>query len=246
MKSTQRKQFDLIIQMQGDGTITNSVVQLLGGKLTAGFYPPKDFCPNNDLYFPYQENIHEVVLQTNLLEFLGFSVQSLNLEFPFQANDYRDFAKLNLGRIKKPVVCLHPGAKNPEKRWAVKNFAKLASELASLDYQVIITGTKEEMELAQYIEKAAPKSTINLVGKTSLGSLALLLKKADLLITNDTGVSHLATALKTKSLVIFQKTDPTRWAPTNTNLHKTVLAEEALFPKVLDLAKHAIGGKNYA
>jgi ADP-heptose:LPS heptosyltransferase len=66
---------------------------------------------------------------------------------------------------------------------------------------------------------------INLAGKTSLGSLAALLKKSRLLICNDTGTSHIAAGLKVPSVIITTGSDPYRWAPLNEELHTTLYHE---------------------
>jgi ADP-heptose:LPS heptosyltransferase len=63
---------------------------------------------------------------------------------------------------------------------------------------------------------------IDLAGKTGLGSLAVLVSYAHLLISNDTGISHIAAAVRTPSIILFSTSDPSRWAPQNRQLHKIV------------------------
>jgi ADP-heptose:LPS heptosyltransferase len=73
----------------------------------------------------------------------------------------------------------------------------------------------------------------NLAGRTSLGALAVLLQDACLLICNDTGVSHLAAALKVKSVAIFTKSDPLRWAPLDRDRHRAVCSTTSVSPETV-------------
>ena len=61
---------------------------------------------------------------------------------------------------------------------------------------------------------------LNLAGRTDLGSLAALLDGARLLVCNDTGVSHVADALGTSSIVLSTGDNPQRWAPRDRHLHR--------------------------
>jgi ADP-heptose:LPS heptosyltransferase len=84
-----------------------------------------------------------------------------------------------------------------------------------------------------YIDTASP---------ISIGGLAALLMNARLLVSNDTGVAHLAPALQLLSVVIFFSTDPRRWAPLNTALHRTIydpagVSVESVLHEALDLLR---------
>jgi ADP-heptose:LPS heptosyltransferase len=109
-----------------------------------------------------------------------------------------------------------------ERCWQSESFARIADELAVRGLQIVLTGTRAEVSVVQAVAEAMRFPVLNLVGRTSLGALAILLKGARLVICNDTGISHLADALQTKSVVIFSNSDPVRWAPLNRQLHRIV------------------------
>src|SRR5699024_10397659 len=54
----QQENFDLALQMQGSGSITNTLIELLNAKHLAGFYQKGHYKPNNDFFVQYPENIY--------------------------------------------------------------------------------------------------------------------------------------------------------------------------------------------
>src|SRR5690606_6899975 len=82
----------------------------------------------------------------------------------------------------------------------------------------------EESSLTGLIERRMDGHAINLCGLTSLGALASLLQRGRLLVCNDTGISHMAAAVRLPSVVIASGSDVGRWAPLDSGLH-VVLSE---------------------
>jgi ADP-heptose:LPS heptosyltransferase len=220
--------FDLALQMHGNGTHINSFTMLLGAKQTAGFYPPNHSCPDRDRFLPYPEHESEVWRHLRLLKLLGISPQGEQLEFSISQTDWQDFYRLLscYSLQNQPYICIHPGASTIHRRWSCGRFAKVADTLAAQGFRIVLTGTQAEAELTHTVTQLMRFPAINLAGKTALGTLAALLKKSCLLICNDTGISHLAAALQVNSVVIFTQSDPVRWAPLDRRRHKVVIDSE--------------------
>jgi ADP-heptose:LPS heptosyltransferase len=220
----QRQKFDLAIQMHGSGSYVNSIVSLLGARRTAGFYLEKEYCPDPDLFMIYPAGEHEILQQLRLMEFLGIPAQGEDLEFPLTPKDREEFYAIseNLRPKTENYICIHPGARFLSRRWMPERFAKVADALSDYGYEIVITGTDSEKELAGQLCHFMKSPALNLTGVTTLGALGCLLEGSRLLLSNDTGISHLAAALKTPSVVLVLGSDPKRWAPLNGRRHKAL------------------------
>ena len=227
LEHIQKMNLDLALQLHGNGSSINSFTMLLGATLTAGFFPTNQYCPDRDHFFPYPEHEPEVWRHLRLLEFLGIPLQGDSLEFPLWESDWQEFTAIASAHNlrKSEYICIHPGASTSTRRWPAQHFAVVADILAAQGFQIVLTGTLPELELTQTIAQAMQFPAINLAGQTSLGAIAILLKQSQLLICNDTGISHLAAALKTKSVVIFTNSDSHRWAPLDRQRHRIVESE---------------------
>ena len=112
------------------------------------------------------------------------------------------------------ATLIHPGAASGARRWPVEHFAALARAERSAGRRVVVTGGPEEIGLAERVGDLAglPREAI-LAGRTDLIGLAALVAAAARVVCGDTGVAHLATALRTPSVVLFGPTSPERWGP---------------------------------
>ncbi|HEX6998739.1 MAG TPA: glycosyltransferase family 9 protein [Gammaproteobacteria bacterium] len=218
--------YDLAIQMHGSGIVTNAFTALLGARRVAGLYRPGFFRPSAATFFPYAEAGSEVRRCLYLAESLGCPAQGEELAFPVADADRQALqAHPLLGKLeRRRFVCIHPGARDPARRWPAERFARVADEIATRGYRVVLTGTAAERATAAAVATRMTHAALNAAGETSLGATAALLERCALLVTNDTGVSHLAAALRTPSVVIFLASDPDRWAPLDRARHRPVLA----------------------
>jgi ADP-heptose:LPS heptosyltransferase len=217
-----QEKFDLILQMQGNGTIVNAMIAQYGAKYTAGYKLEGHYAPENDLYMEYPNYGPEIDRHLLLMEFLGIPSKGNQLEFPLMEADIKALNQLQLGIEPGRYICVHPGSRGAWRQWPVEHFAALADFCSEQGYQVVITGTKEEAGIVQGVIDNMKHSAINTAGKTSIGAVAALIKNAAILISNCTGVSHIAAAFGTPSIVISMDGEPERWGPVNKELHHTI------------------------
>jgi ADP-heptose:LPS heptosyltransferase len=240
LQMMQRRQFDLAIQMQGNGTCVNPMMNLLGARTTSGYYPPDLplYCMHTHLYMPYLEDQHEIRRHVQLMEFLGIPAQGHDLEFPLTDGDCQRARQVTELRHLEPgqYVCIHAGGISA-RRWPENRFAQVADALAEKGYSIVLTGTTAEIPIVEQVRSQMKAPAISLAGKTDLGVIGWVLSRAALLVSNDTGVSHIASALKTPSVIIYSTSRPAEWGPLNQHLHRAVREAEATDPcRVIDEA----------
>jgi ADP-heptose:LPS heptosyltransferase len=218
----QWREFDLAIQLHGSGELTNPLLVLFGARLNAGFYLPSGYCPDPEHFLPWPDALPEIGRCLALMKYLGVPLAGPHLEFPLLPEDYPGLPAVTRRLRPGEYVCVHPGARLASRRWSVESFARVADVLASLGLRVVLTGSAEETGLTQAVAQAMHSRPLDLAGRTSLGGVAALLNRARLLICNDTGVSHIAAALRLPSIVVCCGSDPARWAPLDRELHRVV------------------------
>lgn len=230
----QEEHFDLALQMQGSGNLSNSIIGLLGAKQTAGYYIEGSFCPDPQTYMDYPVGESEIWRHLRLMEFLDIPLQGDNLEFPIYEEDWESFSLLRreFNLYEGEYIVIHPGSRAAERRWEPEKFAAVADAMAEYGFRIVLTGTREEMEITHEVASKMIAPAADLTGMTNYGTMAALLANARMLICNDTGVSHMSAALQVPSVVMFSASEPERWGPLNQNLHRRVLWASAAPPLV--------------
>lgn len=220
----QQRNFDLALQMHGSGVVSNSFTVMLGARINAGCYLQGQYCPDEQRFLPWPAHTSEVRRWLHLVRFLGIPVQEETLEFPINDADRDAFYEIDAAHdlTSRAYVCIHPGATEAARRWPVGRFAAVGDAMVERGFRVVLTGTAAEKNIVSTVAETMRAPALDLTGRTSLGALAVLLRGARLLVCNDTGVSHLAAALRVPSAVIFSMSDPVRWAPLNRDRHRIV------------------------
>jgi len=160
---------------------------------------------------------HKASTYWPLLEAVGLSVLPGPYEYTV-SDDERQAARQwqSAQRVEngRPIVVLHPGANWPHKRWAPERFAALGDRLAQSQHaHVIITGGPKDVPLARTIQQAMHQPATVIAGQTTLRQLAALLEQAQLLVSNDTGILHVAAALGRPVVALYGPTSPSLTGP---------------------------------
>ena len=116
--------------------------------------------------------------------------------------------KLNLP-LDQPIAVFCPGAEyGPAKRWPAACYANIAQRLQRHGYAVWLIGSAKDQPVADEIKQLAGAQCINLCGRTDLNDAIALLACAQLVISNDSGLMHLAAALDRPMLALFGSSSP--------------------------------------
>ena len=126
----------------------------------------------------------------------------------------------------EPIVAVHPGASCESKKWPIERFAALGKKMiAETSYRFVVIGGKEEAQAGQFLKKEWGDRAVDLTGQLTLKTLAALLKRCDILISNDSGPVHISAAVGTRTFVIFGRNQSglsaARWRALGVN-HRSI------------------------
>lgn len=216
-----RARYDLALQWHGSGGVTNALVASFGAAANGGLAARDAWRPDADVarFVTWPEGVSEVERLLRAVDVLGLPRRGDALEFPLTAAD-REAARALRPAARYAVV--HPGSQWPSRRWPVQRFAAVADALAAQGLSVVITGSAAEAPLARELAAAMTTPAHDLAGCTTLGALGALVEGGALVVCNDTGVSHVAAALRTPSVVVASGSEVVRWRPADGTRHRVL------------------------
>ena len=229
-----RKRFDLVLVLHPTNR-SHAIAYLAGIPVRVG-YDKKLGKLLLTKAIPHTKHLglrHESDYVLNILRYIGVEPLSKGLYMPLKAESERKIERLfkadGLGP-ERPVVVIHPGASCPSKKWPPERFAEVANRLTGrLKARIVVIAGLKEKALGDKVAALIKGDPLNISGETSVADLASLIKRSQLLVSNDSGPVHVACALGTPVVVIFGRSDaglsPERWGPLgarNAMLHKYV------------------------
>ena len=213
----QQERFDLLVQLHGSGDVVNPLMGACGARLTAGFAEPGSYAAHPALHVAWPRHGHEIHRLLALVDHLGIPRRGEHLDWPVRAEDRAAAAALLPADAR--LACLHAGARFASRRWPPRHFAAVGDGLADEGFHVALTGSADEQALAAEVSGLMHRPAINLAGRTDLWALGAVLERASVVVTNDTGMSHVAAAVGTASVVVSCGSDVPRWAPLDHRRH---------------------------
>jgi ADP-heptose:LPS heptosyltransferase len=195
---------DVAVNLHGRGPESHRVLVGLRPRRLIAFAHPT--VPEADGAPRWRADEHEVDRWCRMLEESGIPTDPSDLDL-----------ELPPAPVPAHVVgatLIHPGAAHAARRWPATRWAAVARAERQAGRPVVITGGRDEIDLARLVAALAglPPTAV-LAGTTSVLDLARLVQAAGRVVCGDTGVAHLATALRTPSVVLFGPTAPDRWGP---------------------------------
>lgn len=218
-----KEKFDLILDARGD--IRNNFLSFFsGGKMRLGYsWTGGGFFLTDNLNDEHK-NSHRVDAWLNLLSYLGLPMNKCKPYLYVSKNEEMlvdALLKTNGVTNGDLLVGVHPGARIKTRCWPLDRFAKVTEYVRDTYKAKVIV----------FLEPESYGDEIPINGeyfkvKLTLRELVALIKKLDLLICNDGGAMHIATAVDTAVAAIFGPTNPVWFGPYGTN--NTIIIENGI------------------
>jgi ADP-heptose:LPS heptosyltransferase len=187
----------------------------VGHVSSAGF---NGFC--DSVYnFPVEMQMeeHEVERNLNIARTLGVSVEGCGLEFELAEEDIAEASAVVAahGIHVEKLICLQMGSSEIQKwkRWPEASWSELIRLLIAEGFEICLLGSKLERALAERIAITVDAKVVNLCGSLTLGGTAAFIQLSRQLVSNDSGLMHIAAAVNTPIVGLFGPTEYDRTKP---------------------------------
>jgi heptosyltransferase III len=204
------EKYDVVINLHG-GSTSGFFTRFSGAKHRVGYSAYSYSFLHNHLLsssaeYWHEEKTHSAEQQLALLGFVGVPVED------------RPMSKLvvlpvsSFRSSKLPYALIHPAAAFETKQWSAENFAEIAEFLVQKGLQIVAVGTKKEREVFDELRKFS-QVPIVCYDNLTLPQITHLASQAKIFVGNDSGIAHIAAAVKTPSVVIFGSSNRAHWSP---------------------------------
>jgi predicted lipopolysaccharide heptosyltransferase III len=225
------RRYDVVFNLHG-GTTATFLTRATGAKHRVGFQAYQysrlhNHLAPSPLLLWQRDQTHSVEQQLALLGWTGVPVTdrpATQLAVTESASAAVG-ARLNSeGLLGAPFAVIHPAAAFATKQWAAEHFARVAGELAGQGLPVVAITTPQEVHIVDALKRHTG-ATVHGMSNLALPEITALLDRARLFVGNDSGIAHIAAAVKTPSVVIFGSSNRAHWSPWATAAAEVVFEE---------------------
>ncbi|MDD4899702.1 MAG: lipopolysaccharide heptosyltransferase II [Candidatus Omnitrophica bacterium] len=213
-----RKNFDLVIDLQNNRA--SHILSALSMSLERyGYYNNKFGFLLNHSIVDKKPPVDPLTHQFEMLKLLDIKLEGQHLElWPSQKDEeyIEELLGATWASANQKFVGINLGASTRwlSKNWPIASIAKFCEELSKQEILVIITGTQNEVPLANQLMSTLKNiKIINTCGKTTINQLACLVKKCAVFVSADSAPLHIAASVATPFVALFGPTDPARHLP---------------------------------
>lgn len=220
-RQIRRAKYDVAFNLHG-GTTATFFVRASGAPHRVGYAENQyKFLYNHLLSsssdFWQTEKTHSAEQQLALLGFVGVPVEDkpktrLVVTETARNSIEERLAKSKIENRKSKIALIHPVAAFETKQWATENFAQAADFLHEKGFRMVAVATKKEREVLEKLERLS-RFPILTFDDLTLPEITALASKAGLFVGNDSGIAHIAAAVRTPSVVIFGSSNIHHWRP---------------------------------
>jgi len=176
---------------------------------------------------------HRAEFYLGLARGAGLEIDAKGCDFFISRADSdwaENFLKESAVSPGEKIIVFNPGGNWLPKRWPKDYFialGKLFMSNRSSRARIVISGAAKDLELAQDISKEAGSGVIIMCGKATIKQSAALFKKADLVISNDSGPLHIAVSVGAKVIALFGPTSPLITGPYQADPKKVIILQKS-------------------
>ena len=228
-----RNKYDVAFNLHG-GTTGTFFVRASGAKYRVGYedYQYKflyNYRLSSSSDFWHQPITHSAEQQLALLGFVEIPVEDKpksRLSVTSTAQDSIN-KKLSASEFQfSDFALFHPAAATATKQWATEKFAQTATFLYERGMKTVAVATKAERTVLDDFKKLAPVP-VQIFDDLTLPEITALAAKAKLFVGNDSGIAHMAAAVKVPSVVIFGSSNINHWRPWTDSPNEIVYSEKS-------------------
>jgi ADP-heptose:LPS heptosyltransferase len=223
LKDIRSCHYDTILNCEQRSLAGSAFLSLIGAAYHIGFIPISDTPKGRFLTHAMRFRDDQSVWQSfiRLARLIDSSIPQMFLptspKFSEAVEEWAcDWWNEHVGSGPAPIIALHVGSQDREfSRWPVRRFVELAerARIHNRNLSVMLTGTAPERELIDAFISMYSGHAIDASDPGSLMRTAALLKRCNLLVSNDTGIMHLGAALGVPTVGLFGPNSPRYWAP---------------------------------